>query len=75
MNSNPTVEDAVAFLRASHEEGMALVVESMADSERRSRRAHEDTLRLYYELRRSLDPQAERRRWPSSRQAPPQSDG
>ena len=56
MSPWPTVEEVAAFLREQGKENAALVVERVADSEKRCRRAAEDNLNAYYEMKRKYEP-------------------
>ena len=72
MSPWPSVEEVAAFLREQGKEAAALVVERVADSEKRCRKAAEDNLNAYYALKRKHEPGP--RPLPNYR-APAESDG
>ena len=56
MSPWPSVEEVAAFLRDHKQEAAALVVERVADSEKRCRKAAYDNLQALYELKRKHEP-------------------
>lgn len=56
MSPWPTVEEVAAYLREQGKENAALVVERVADSEKRCRKAMHENLQAYYEIKRKYEP-------------------
>ena len=72
MSPWPTVEEVAAYLREHGKDAAARVVEMVADSEKRCRKAAEDNLQAYYALKEKYEPRPKVDR---SYRSPPESDG
>lgn len=72
MSPWPTVEEVAAYLREHGKDAAARVVEMVADSEKRCRKAAEDNLQAYYAIKLKYEP---RPKGPPNYRSPPDQDG
>ena len=74
MSTFPTCDDVLAFLREQGQPAMAIVLDTLRESERRARNAAEQSVKAYHELKLKYEPPAATPGWRSYQAKPESSD-
>lgn len=74
MSTFPTCDDVLTFLREQGQPAMAIVLDTLRESERRARNAAEQSVQAYQQLQMKYEPPPATPGWRSYQAKPESSD-